>query len=155
MFDNLANDMSSQDLDSDQKHNKFKEAIDKMLEDKTLPDRMANEVDGMSLEHKLSKFTGSSIHHRSLIPSIVMTDGIKFLHEHKDCFWLINLIAARQLQTRVARQEFQVWELSKGKLTLKDEDNREIQKELVTREFPLDNLTIWVMDKVMFLPQEY
>lgn len=133
---------------------RFKESLDNLLKDDKMLE-VEREVEIMSLEHKLEKFTGGTMQHRTIVPSILMSDGIKFLWECQGTKWLIDFLANKQLETKIARQEFQVWNLSKGKLTLNDHDNKEIYQELVTREFPLDDVTIWIIDKVIILPNEY
>lgn len=132
----------------------MKLTLDKLHNDDKLISEVAAQVDEMSLEAKLEKFQGNSIQHRSIVPSVVMTDGIKFLSDRADTKWIVDLIAGRQLTTLVTRQKIQLWELSKGELKLKDTHNKLILQEVVTREFPLDSLIIWVIDKVMLLDSE-
>ena len=63
--------------------------------------------------------------------------------------------------TRVAAEEFQVWTLkvrANHTATLSCEDgngNVVFTKEIEFTDFPLDEITLWFANNVIFLPSEY
>lgn len=72
-----------------------------------------------NLEQELRQFSGTERYykHRHQIAigtSILLTDGIKYLCDTAQCYWLIDLIASYQPQLRkeAMLREFQFWEIS-------------------------------------------
>lgn len=43
---------------------------------------------------QLSSFTGTNSYYKTAYPQILITDGVAFLCENADCFWLIDEIAS-------------------------------------------------------------
>ncbi len=49
----------------------------------------------------------------SLVPNFLFTDGVKYLAENAECFWLIDIIASYQAMAKKdeALQAMQFWHL--------------------------------------------
>lgn len=49
----------------------------------------------MGLDHDLQQFTSTQDYHRHFT-GLLYTDGIQYLAEHGQCFWLIDLVGSHQ-----------------------------------------------------------
>jgi len=124
-------------------------------------------IDTETLKDELSNFTGSQKSARwSILSKDVATEGVIFLAENADCFWLLDLIASHQIDPKVKREEFQVWKLTgtpgdKATVVCEDGNDNEIaRQELEFSTFPLSEITIWVSvngqdSRTLMLPGEY
>ena len=112
------------------------------------------------LETELQMFTGSENLYRHWTGLLHYTDGIKFLAEKANAYWLIDLIASWQI--KVKDIPFQVWDLKKVNNTSavitmredKDEPAVVVQK-LPYTDFPLKYIKLYVVNGVLMLPSEY
>jgi hypothetical protein len=111
----------------------------------------------------LTQFTGTEQWYRHpMVRSIYYTDGIQYLAETGGAYWLINEIAFLQLEPNIARQEFQRWNLqvdlehSTAILSCDDGNGSMLHsKKIPYTDFPLDEIKLYVSDKVIMLPGEY
>jgi len=111
---------------------------------------------------QLGHFTGTEAYHKLTIGPLKATDGVKFLCENADCFWLMDAIASYQQKPQVKALSIQFWrfkKLSGGKAVLfcepdKDEAPVVVQK-FESTDFPLQEQKIWVQGDVAMLPNEY
>jgi hypothetical protein len=115
--------------------------------------------------NNLNQFTGTENHYRH--PGILYTDGIKFLAENADCFWLIDTIASYQPAVRQNQRlnEFQLWNLevadhsgfSSGVLTCMDGDSEIpfVTQQIERTDFPLPSIRLYVENGVLLLPSEH
>ena len=78
---------------------------------------MPVEVD---LHHALHGFTGTDAYHRHWLPHVVCTDGVAYLMEHGNCYWLVDAIASHLRRPSVVAKTrgerfatFHLWELRK------------------------------------------
>lgn len=55
--------------------------------------------------------TGTTTWYRHWLKTCTYTDGVAYLAELVDAHWLVDAIAAAQVQRRVARERFQLWRL--------------------------------------------
>lgn len=91
---------------------------------------------------------------------ILMTDGVVWLREAADAYWLIDAIVSYQGEAKFKAEEFQVWTLTvrdgKGKLTAGDgNDNVLVEQKIAFTDFPLDEITFYFTGNVIMLPSEY
>jgi hypothetical protein len=90
---------------------------------------------------------------------LLLTDGCNFIRENAGACWLFDLILSWQVKLR--KQRFQVWILEKQVdstwfIECQDGDNHYIVgQEIAFSDFPVDKITIWVVDGVAMLPTEY
>ena len=61
----------------------------------------------------LAQFTGSERYFRGPNRTIVYTDGVQYLAEAAQAYWLIDAIASWQVQPKVRAEPFQVWTLTR------------------------------------------
>ena len=111
----------------------------------------------------LVQFTGSEKLYRYNLFGIesFLTDGVKYLAESAQCFWLINVILSHQIYKNVRNEEFQVWRLKKLEngefIVVADDGNKNeiTRQEIGDSDFPLDNVDLWFINKTLMLPTEY
>lgn len=119
----------------------------------------------------MSGFYGTSAYHRvTIIPGLVATDGVAWLCQNAECFWLIDEIARAQrlpvIRKNKALQSIQFWRLtvadSKGVLVCCEDEGKPVyEKEIKYTDFPLPEIDIWVgsngpsQPKVAMLKSEY
>jgi hypothetical protein len=118
------------------------------------------------LQTQLAGFYGSeNLYHRSTPIVIYYTDGIKWLQENADCYWLTDLIASYQTTTFRKANERQFWKLvvtdNSAVITCDDGDgNISVTQSIDYTDFPLPTLSIWVEIQsngriFIYLPSEY
>ena len=117
-------------------------------------------------KESLAQFTGSEQwfrHHFNR--SITYTEGVQYMAQAGGAYWLIDEIALRQNQKvrnhpfRIGQVEFQQWTLkvknNSAVLTLDDGDGNVLYtKRIEFTDFPLDEIKLWVENKVIYLPSE-
>jgi len=110
-------------------------------------------------------FYGTEHYHRiTTFGGLVATDGVAWLAENAECYWLTDDIGIYQMDRKIRGnpelQEMQVWKLtvkdSVGTLTCEDgNENVVLKKRIPYTDFPLPEIVIWIMNKVMLLPSEH
>jgi prepilin-type processing-associated H-X9-DG protein len=111
----------------------------------------------------LWQFTGSEHWYRhSLNRNVLFTDGAKYVADTAGAYWLLDEIALIQpYDKRVAAEKFQVWKLvvhpdQRATLTCEDGNvNTVFTKQLDYTDFPLDEITLYFTNNVIYLPSEY
>ena len=111
-------------------------------------------------ESDLNQFTGT-LKYYTHWTRIQYTDGIKFLAEQGEAYWLIDAITSYQTK-KIRRIPFQVWELKKTEktkaiLTMKEDTNQPelIKQEIPYTDFPLNEIKLYLIDGILLLPSEY
>ena len=111
---------------------------------------------------KLRRFVGSDIIYKHWL-GIKYTSGIKYLAEAAECFWLLDTIASHQnanLLSLPQLREFQIWHLivqeKSGILICEwDTDQEVLRQEVPYTNFPLPRVKLYLVEKVLLLPNEY
>lgn len=113
------------------------------------------------LASALGGFIGSEQWYRTH-PNVIMTEGVKFLCDQAKCYWLLDCIASYQLIPKVAREPFQMVELTvdleqhTGVIVVTDgNDNELFRQALEYTDFPLQTLKLYYTDETVLLPREY
>lgn len=88
------------------------------------------------------------------------TDGVKFMWESCEAYWLLVAISSHK-----RKEEFQVWELTvcetdTGKsatLTMREDSDEPIlvSQSFQYTDFPLPKLKLYLINNVLLLPEEY
>ncbi len=111
------------------------------------------------LEAELAHFHGTTGYYKNFT-GLLYTDGVKYLADHAECYWLIDLVGSYQPQLRDV--PFQVW-----RIKVKDDDSAlvtmvedtgkpvKIKQEIPFTDFPLSEFEFFCIDKVMLLKSEY
>jgi hypothetical protein len=118
------------------------------------------------LQSQLSAFYGSeNLYHRSTPILIYYTDGIKWLQENANCYWLIDLIASYQTTAFKQANDRQFWKLvvtdNSAVITCDDGDgNISVTQPIEYTDSLLPSLSIWVEIQAegrifIYLPSEY
>ncbi len=115
----------------------------------------------MGLKEDLAMFQGTENYYPLLFGAGNYTDGVRYLAEKTECFWLIAVISSRQTKT-IKAFPFQIWKLKVNPdkscvLTMqedKGEPNR-VRQEIPYTSFPLDEIKLYYTDGVLLLPSEY
>lgn len=109
----------------------------------------------------LSNFTGSEEFYRhALLPRIVYTEGARYVAENAGAYWLLDAIAAHQLERRIAAEEFQSWKLEvsgdSASLTCDDGNGNIVATvDIPYTDFPAPGITLWFSNNTIMLPSEY
>lgn len=111
----------------------------------------------------LRQFTGSEHwYQHGLVPNILFTDGAKYVADTGGAYWLLDEIAlAQRHDKRVGAEPFQLWKLSvrpnaTATLTCEDGNGAIVYtKEIGYTDFPLDEITFYFTNNVMYLPSEH
>lgn len=114
-----------------------------------------------NLLKELRQFTGSEEFYRhNLNPSFVYTEGVQYLAEQAQAYWLVDYIFSYQHLASLKAEPFQTWKLevaeNAGKVTVTD-GNKNTLKTLAIEftDFPLPEITLWLVDKTLMLSSEY
>ncbi|WP_373540388.1 DUF6876 family protein [Chamaesiphon sp.] len=118
------------------------------------------------IQEALTHFHGSETVHTLEMydPKVIFfTEGVQYLQDSADCFWLINAIASHQSQIFPPANNFQVWHLvvdgTAALLTCEDGNGNQLaRQEIRNTDFPLPEIKIWVTtrDRIfLLLPSEY
>lgn len=123
-----------------------------------------------TLEHTLQGFTGTEQYYvvsRIEVLRLLATDGVKYLCEQAQCYWLMDVILSHAPALRKAGEEFAIAELrvknSEGGFLLHDgnEPARVYARQRIPyTDFPLAEIKLYVAaqgrnDFVVCLPSEY
>lgn len=115
-----------------------------------------------TLEHELRQFTGSEVFFRhSLFKKYVFTEGVQYLAERAEAYWLIEFIFANQHIQKIAAEPFQAWiiKLKDDKTAIihvEDGNKNQVRRfKLDYTDFPLKEFTLWFIDGTLLLPSEY
>jgi hypothetical protein len=120
------------------------------------------------IKEVLARFSGSESYHKfSPLSRLVVTDGVKWLADNAECYWLLNEIASYQHQCSkdAMLRDFQVWTLTteqrsemnrRGHLKCERDtgDKKPIRQEIEYTDFPLDEIKLYVENGVILLPSE-
>lgn len=113
----------------------------------------------------LKQFTGTEQWHRysPLFPTMLLTDGAKYLAEEAGAYWLMDMIGSYlpKIQDGFAVAKLSVAD-NKGKFTLADDDpagTTFAEQTVEYTDFPLDEIKLYVIAEgdnwVVLLPSEY
>jgi len=117
-----------------------------------------NQQEITTLKAELKQFTGSDNFYRN--KGYVQTEGVTHLAEQAQAYWLIDYILSYQLDSKFRLQPFQVWKMivqdNSASVTVEDGNKNEIAKLTIEfTDFPLEEITLWLVDKTLLLPNEY
>lgn len=109
----------------------------------------------------LNLFTGTATYYKHpLFPKFRYTDGVRYLAIHAACYWLLEFIFGHQSNAKIKNTPFQVWKLVKNedKATITIEDGNDNIVKTFTLDytsFPLEEYTLWMIEGILLLKNEY
>ena len=117
----------------------------------------------MLTQYDLNGFSGTDEVHSHWLKAFVYTDGVKFLADRGNAHWLLDTIASHQanlLRKDPSLQSFQIWKLSvadrKGVLWCgSDSDQLKQVQKIPYTDFPLAEVKLYLVDRILLLPSEY
>jgi hypothetical protein len=119
-------------------------------------------VQDEKLEAALSSFIGSDEVYRHGIFKMLYTQGVQYLAEKGECYWLLDAIASYQIKPKVKREPFQVWTLTvnhkkEAVLTcVRDTGAKPVATQRIDyTDFPLPEIKLYLCDGTLMLPSEY
>lgn len=126
-------------------------------------------LSSQELREGLVQFTGTETWYRFSIGLVTLglyTEGVRYLAENADCYWLLTDIFTAQMTQKVRQEPFQVWELGvdleaqTAVLTCEDGNHRELFKQEISfTDFPTEEITLWLETEegtpVLLLPREH
>lgn len=118
-------------------------------------------MDEKELATALKSFTETLNYYRHWTQAFHYTDGVASLAETAGARWLLDHIAAMQKRARrdEALREFQAWRLTvhdrRGTIACLRKTGEEVfGDELSFTDFPLAEITLYLVDGVLYLPSE-
>ena len=118
-----------------------------------------DEINRLKLE--LKQFSGGGEFYRNpLFRDYVYTEGVRHLAEQAGAYWWIDYILSYQLDPKLVVQPFQVWKMvvqdDSAAVTVEDGNDNQIATLTISyTNFPLGEITFWLIDKTLLLPSEY
>ncbi|MEA5573466.1 DUF6876 family protein [Calothrix sp. UHCC 0171] len=114
------------------------------------------------ISSELKQFTGSTVLYKHWL-GFKYTEGIKYLADETNCYWLLDAIFSHQTKQFLSNpnlREFQIWHLrvenNSGILTCEWDTNQEVlRQEIEYTDFPLDRIKLYLAEEVLILPSEY
>ena len=117
------------------------------------------------IEKNLPQFYGTQAYYTNKLIKFVYTDGVKYVWQSCDAYWLLIAISSYQHDPKIRKMPFQVWRLevkdNQAVLTMKQDSGRpiEVEQKIPYTNFPLDEMDMWLIDDgtnvVLILPSEY
>ncbi len=118
----------------------------------------------MITQSELNQFSGTSQLYKHWLKQFTYTDGVQYLAQKADAYWLIDAIASHQpplLRDEMLR-EFQIWKLivnaeeKTAKLICeRDTEDVAVTQDIPFTDFPLPEVKLFLVAKVLMLPSEY
>lgn len=114
------------------------------------------------LKTELRQFTGTEQYYcNPLFPEHKYTDGVKYLAEQMGAYWLVDFVFSYCEVPALDGENFQVWKLSVNEdnsalIRVEDGNNNQLKDfKIPFTDFPLQDIDLWLIDKVLILPSEY
>lgn len=112
------------------------------------------------IEHQLASFTGSTCYYEHSIGNFKYTEGVNFLAEECQSYWLLDVIGSYQSSFRDLA--FQSWKLivskdKSGLVTMVEDIGQpeKVHQEIEHTDFPLKKIELYMTNNVLLLPGEY
>ncbi len=116
----------------------------------------------MLTQADLSQFIGTTQYYMHSFKRFTYTDGVKYLAEKADAYWLLDAIASHQPQllNDPMLQYFQHWKLTvinnTAKLICEKGSNIiAATQDIPFTDFPLSSVQLFLIEGVLMLPSEY
>lgn len=105
-------------------------------------------------------FIGTENYYKYLF-GLLLTDGVKAVADEEKCYWFLDAIVSYQFETKLKKEEFQVWKIERIEDTrFKLSATNGNKKILVTQDiefsdFFFNEFTIWKEGNILLLPSEH
>ncbi len=122
-------------------------------------------MESKQLLNELQKFSGTEHYYTSTFKRLLLTDGIHYLREQANCYWLIDIVESVQHLNNIKHNDaFIVWKIEKhesDKATITawaDTPYRSdllYKQELEYTDFLLEDFEFYQCSNVLLLKSEY
>ncbi len=108
----------------------------------------------------LQQFSGSQEFFKHWLGRFRFTEGVHYLAEKGECYWLMDAIASHQTNPKLRNQPFQLWTLRRvgagAVLTCQTDTYAPslVTQDIEFTDFPLDYIKLYLEDGTLFLPAE-
>ena len=110
----------------------------------------------------LQQFTGTKNYYLHIFNQqyLFLTDGAQFIRKEAKASWLFDRILCLQKYRKISKLSFQIWRIRKESkrqwiLGCLDKDANVLYgKRIGNIDFPVDELELWIIDRVALLPLE-
>ena len=119
----------------------------------------------MITQFELNQFSGTSELYRHWLKAFSYTDGVKYLADQASAHWLIDAIASHQTKQLLSDEmlkEFQIWRLvvnmeekTARLICERDTEDVVLTQDIPFTDFPLPEVKLFLVAKVLMLPSEY
>jgi hypothetical protein len=112
---------------------------------------------------QLRQFTGTTQYYR-ILPTFVVTDGVKYLMDGAECYWLAQLYGLHLVDIDFNREPFTVLKLNRkgegARIVIEDGNGKTLSYQgLDYTDFPMGEITLFASWSgefwVAMLPSEY
>ena len=116
------------------------------------------------LKNNLSHYSGSESFYRHSLGKFIYTDGVQYLAENAECYWLLDIIGSLNFHPDkfMEKEEFMCMNLvvksgtTKAVFTADDgNDNILYTQEIPSTDFPLSEIKLFYCNQTLLLPSEY
>lgn len=110
---------------------------------------------------QLAHFTGTTqYYYNRMFPDFRYTDGVKFLAQSAEAYWLLDFIFSNQALQNIAVTPFQVWTIkvvdNEANIEVGDGNGGIVKKfHIRFTDFPLSEFSLYFTDAVLLLRSEY
>lgn len=122
-------------------------------------------MDQKEIIKELKKFHGTEYYHKSTFGKLKLTDGMNYLRNAAECYWLIDIVESVQHLKIVQKyREFVVWAIEvyedksfevTGWTDTPHESDIVYQQKGKYTDFPLDDFEFYQINDVLLLKGEY
>ena len=105
----------------------------------------------------LAQYTGTENYWKNDLLSFRYTDGVKYLWESCEAYWLLIAISSHR-----RTESFQFWNLkvnpdNSAILTMQEDSGEPmlVNQEIKYTDFPLSEIQLYLIDGILLLPSEY
>jgi hypothetical protein len=118
-------------------------------------------LDISALTAALAQFCGTTNHYLHWTRKYRYTDGVHYLAETANAYWLIDAVVSHQHTPSVRVETFQAWELKRNAdeswtLWATDGNDKCIAMQPIEySDFPLSTIKLFLTDRCLMLPGEY
>lgn len=109
------------------------------------------------IQDGLSQCIGTENYWKNNLLTFQYTDGVKFLWESCEAYWLLVAISSHK-----RKEPFQVWKLkvkedNSAVLTMREDSGEpyKVKQEIAFTDFPLEEIQLYLIDGILLLPSEY
>jgi hypothetical protein len=111
---------------------------------------------------ELRQYSGSEQYFKSSFGKLNLTEGINYLRNRLNCFWLIDIIESVQHLSKIQESKnFILWRIERNgegfKVTAREDTNTPIlyEQKGVYTDFPLKDFEFYQIQNVLLLKSEY